>query len=167
MALLVVPAVGAESYISVETADAFHASRGNTAWATIPALRKEELLRQATDYLEARYAGLWVGSPVVTGQGLQWPRINYVPGVLLVDPLLVPTGVAKATAQLALEAHTTPLIDESTESSQQVVSEKVGPISVTYSEKQGSSTKNRHILAEMYLAPWLRSSTGQSLLVRG
>jgi hypothetical protein len=166
MALVVVPAVGADSYISVATADAYHAARGNAAWAALTTTRKEELLRQATDYLEATYAGLWVGQPVAAFQDLQWPRINYLPGVLLVDPLVVPTGVAKATAQLALEASTKPLIDESEESQQQVTSEKVGPISVTYSEARRA--KNVHTFADLYLSPYLRSSaSGQTLLVRG
>lgn len=164
MALLVVPAVGADSYISVATADAYHAARGNTAWAALTTTRKEELLRQATDYLEAVYAGLWVGNPVSMVQELQWPRINYLPGVLLVDPLVVPAGVAKATAQLALEASTAPLIDQSSE--QQVTSEKVGPISVTYSEAR--TNKSVHTLADLYLGPYLRSGAGgQTLLVRG
>lgn len=164
MALLAVPQVGAESYITVEVADAFHAARGNTAWAVLTTARKEELLRVATDYLEAVYAGLWVGRPVAVNQGLQWPRIDYAPGVLLVDPLVVPIGVMKATAQLALEASSRPLLTDETE--QQVLNEKVGPISVTYSQTT-SGQLNRHSLVDLYLVPYLRSGTSQTLLVRG
>lgn len=166
MALSVVPSVGAESYISVATADAFHLSRGNAAWAGLGVGRKEELLRLATDMLEARYAGLWVGQLVTPGQGLQWPRINYYPGVLLVDPLVVPVNLAKATAQLALELFLSPLDDDSI--SQQVLSEKVGPITVTYSESSGSSRRNPYALSDLYLSTLIRGGAfGQTLLVRG
>ncbi|MHB9879094.1 DnaT-like ssDNA-binding protein [Pacificimonas sp. ICDLI1SI03] len=73
-----------DTYMSVADADEFHADRGNTEWGAANTNTKEEKLRQATDYLDFTYS---------------WRTFD-----------AVPAAVQKATAILAAEALTTPLV---------------------------------------------------------
>ena len=163
MALIVAPAAGAESYCSVATADLYHAQRGNAAWAAASVEVKEQKLRQATDYMTARYSDRWRGEPVTYGQPLDWPRVNASYNGWLLDSAMVPGGVAKACAELALRALAEPLYVDV--EAQQVTSERVGPIAVTYAGQNQGQT--RYAYVDDMLSRYLREGQGMSRAIRG
>jgi hypothetical protein len=101
--------VDAESYISVADATAYHAARGNAAWANLASdTVREQMLRRATDYMEAIYRPRWAGVRKLTAQALSWPRYNVpikdVPITQYYPSDAVPAAVAHACAELALRA---------------------------------------------------------------
>ena len=75
MALIVEDGTGlqnSESYISVSSADDYHAKRGNTAWAALDAAAKEAFLRRGTEYIDTVYT--FKGHRLKHDQALAWPR---------------------------------------------------------------------------------------------
>lgn len=89
---------GANSYVSVAQADAYHALRMNEAWATASPEKKDAACVLATDYIEANY--LPASPRNTTTQGLQWP-VGGETGV--------PPQVVAAASILALHALSGPL----------------------------------------------------------
>jgi len=133
----------AETYASVEEANAYHLARGNDVWATISQERKEQLLRTSADYITYIFGPSFIGIRAVPGQALAWPRTTlYDLGYLF--SLAVPVQIKEAQIEFALINHTTPLMPNSSGGfpKQKVV---VGPIEVEYyigggSGSSGSST---------------------------
>jgi len=131
----------AESYISVADATAYHAARGNAAWAAVASDEvREQLLRRATDFMEQNYRERWAGFRVTTTQALSWPRyevpIKDAPGSYASLPSYypadkVPALIGQACAVLALMAIAG---DLSTNPEVAVKRKKVGPIDVEYFE---------------------------------
>lgn len=93
----------ANSYVSVEYADAYHALRDNTAWASKAEPAKQAALVKATDYVEQAYGPRFGG---YNGRmiGLSWPRYDsgYADDA-------IPENLKKAVCELALEALAGPL----------------------------------------------------------
>ena len=147
---------GAESYISVEDASAYHAARGNAAWAalTTDALR-EAALRRATDYMRQAYRSRWQGYKVNEDQALDWPRYDVEVEGYAVDSDIVPTEVKNACAELALRASAADLNPDLT---QGVLSEQVGSIQVTYDKASPQFTRYRAI--DALLSPYLKAGGG-------
>lgn len=54
---------GADSYISAEDATAYHAARGNSAWAALTADAMDQHIRKATDYMGQVYGLRCSGYP--------------------------------------------------------------------------------------------------------
>jgi hypothetical protein len=147
MSLIVETGTGAsdsESYLSVVDADTYHLNRGNTLWATITTLEKEQALRRATDYMMGKYRLRWLGRRVLITQALDWPRVGVVLedfggsqgragmgsyGLFQVPYTIVPLEVKNACAELAMRATMGPLVDDV---SQNVTQETIGPITVKY-----------------------------------
>jgi hypothetical protein len=154
---------GAESYISVAEADAYHEKRGNATWDAID--DKEALLRKATDYMTGKYRLRWAGSRADSSQSLDWPRVNvpvsdtYSRSYYPSDS--VPNEVKQACAILALKANSTELIADK---EQKVISVQVGPISTTY--EPSSSTAVRYSEVDNLLSPYLKSGSNQVTMVR-
>ncbi|MGI4886105.1 MAG: DnaT-like ssDNA-binding protein [Janthinobacterium lividum] len=94
----------ANSYVSVEYADAYHALRDNAAWAAKATPTKQAALVKATDYIEQAYGQRFVGTATL-GSLLAWPR--FVSGVDTLN--YIPDALKKAVCELALEAMTGPL----------------------------------------------------------
>lgn len=142
----------AESYISVSDTTAYHAARGNTAWAAIATdTLREQYLRQATDYMVAKYTSRWQGYKVYPeSQALDWPRYGLVVDYVEIAYNIVPYAVKKACAELALRAASSELAPDL---SQAAVSEQVGSIAVTYNANSPQAT--RYQLVDMILAPFL------------
>ncbi len=155
----------ADSYVSVEDADAYHASRGNDLWAPILTERKEQLLRKASDYITATYHGGWIGAAAYTVNLLAWPRNPTEARHYGLLALGVPTEVRYATAELALIANTISLIPNpsNTRGKKRV---KVGPIEVEYDSNSGTQTK--FVAASLLLRPYLKTiaSTNMARLIR-
>lgn len=163
MALVVEDGSGladAEAYISVAEADTYFAARGNAAWAVLTTNAKEQALRLGADYMEAVYGSRWKGDRVSMTQALSWPRDGVVVNGFEVPDDVVPVSVARANAELAVRASAgTLLVDQGA----QVVSETVGPISVTYAE--GARQYTRYAYVDGLLGQYMTGS-GQIPVVR-
>jgi len=65
----------ANSYLSVEDADSYHANlTQSAAWESAALAAKQSALIAATQYLDCEYGGLWRGVRAHEGQALAWPR---------------------------------------------------------------------------------------------
>lgn len=147
---------GAESYCTVAFANTYLANRGYTAWDALDDTdAKEPALRKATDYMLAMFKGRWQGTIVDEDQALDWPRYDVIVDGYDVAYDSVPLAVQKACAELAYRASTA---DLSPDLSQGVLSESVGPISVTYDKN--SPQRVRYPSIEAMLAPYLKSGGG-------
>jgi hypothetical protein len=118
----------ADSYISLADADLYHSNLGNAIWETISEGRREQLLRQATNYITYIFGPSFSGVRATAGQNLAWPRISTSDYLLYSQG--VPRAVKEATAELALIAHSTPLLPVQTTVRKKRV--KIGPIEVEY-----------------------------------
>jgi hypothetical protein len=111
MALVVEDGTGladAESYASVAAADAYATARGLTWTGT--ETEKEQALRRATSWLDARYRGKWPGDKRRQRfQALEWPRTGAHD--MADDPIdyqSVPVEVVNATIEAAAREAATP-----------------------------------------------------------
>lgn len=124
-----------DSAISVEFADAYHLARGNATWAATDPTVKEQILMKVADYLTATYGASWSRATVAT--------------------LGVPLAMAKASAELALIAKTTPLIVNVTRGKKRV---KVGPLEIEYDGN--ATTQTQFVMASRLLSPLLGGMNG-------
>lgn len=94
--------VNAESYASVADADAYFAARGITAW-TGSGNAKEQALRKGTQWLDDRFAYLWLGFKGTNEQALRWPRYDVVTmdGFVL-SSTAIPQALKNACCEAAL-----------------------------------------------------------------
>lgn len=80
MALTVEDGTGltdAEAYLSVADADIYHTAYGDPSnWSSSSTSQKEIALRQASEYMDARYQARWLGIRANSTQRMDWPRIN-------------------------------------------------------------------------------------------
>jgi hypothetical protein len=94
----------AQSYVSVADCTAYHAARGNAAWAAAASdtLREQALVR-ATAALDGMYAARWPGYRCDENQALDWPRYEAldIKGYYL-DSNIVPVAVKNAACEAAL-----------------------------------------------------------------
>lgn len=159
----------AESYASVAMADAYHAKRLNTAWASLDTPTKEALLIKATEYMVGQYRERWKGLRTGATQALDWPRYNvqlddvgfgqvaaYVPWNV------VPAEVVNACCWLALQANSgdlAPNLDRT------IKQDTVGPITTIYED--GAPERPRYTAVDSMLAAYLCGSGTSGRLVRG
>lgn len=166
MALIVEDGSGksnAESYISVADATAYHATRGNAAWAGLASdAVREQLLRKATDYMESAYGQRWKGDRSTTVQALSWPRVNVYMNGSYIAGNVVPVAVQRACAELALRASS---VDLAPDLGAQVQAETVGPISTTYA--QGARQQTKYQAVDSLLSGLIDGSASMIKLVRG
>jgi hypothetical protein len=159
----------AESYASVAQADAYHAKRLNTTWASLDAPTKEGLLIKATEYMVGQYRDNWKGQRTSATQALDWPRYNVqLPdvGFGAVDTYVpwnvVPAEVVNACCWLALQANSgelAPNLDRT------IKQDTVGPITTIYSD--GAPERPRYTAVDSMLAAYLCGSRNSGRLVRG
>lgn len=101
MALVVTPgAVNANSYCSVDEADAYHATRGhNDEWVASSPEDKEKFLRWATRLMDQED---WRGVRNSLNQVLRWPRggVTDQDGYIILNTI-VPDWLKNAQAELA------------------------------------------------------------------
>jgi hypothetical protein len=153
---------GAESYISLTAAAAYHSARGNAAWAALASdTVREQLLRKATDYMIEVYRQAWQGRRVTATQALDWPRYGVYLDGFLSDDDFVPVEVQNACAVLALKAQSGPLVQDTTQTRVRV---KVGPIETEF-DPYSPQTK-RYTSIDRMLAPFLTYSGVSARLVR-
>ena len=153
----------AQSYVSVINCNAYHSARGNTAWSGTDEEKSSALLK-AVQYIDGHYRTRWKGAKTSRTQALCWPRT----GARDADGWVIggdeiPQEVIDATCEAALRAMTGELSPDM-ERGGKVLSETVGPISVTYAP--GASGQTQYSVIDNLLSGLLRSSiSGQ--MVRG
>lgn len=160
---------GAESYVTVAEADAYHTARGNAAWDDVE--DKEAALRRATDYMVRMYRQRWKGIRKNIAQTLDWPReMVYTEPFMrggvgeypyLVSNIIVPAEVKTACIEFALRAAAAALAPDLERATSQ---ETVGPISVTYDPASSEGTRYREL--DALLAPYLESSSMNAFVMR-
>lgn len=157
----------AESFCSVADADAYHAARGSTLWATMTTAEKEQALRRAVDYMSQTYRLRWAGYRKTDTQALDWPRYNVPKPDTTVGRFLtyysdsiVPVEVRNACAELALKAGAGELLADV---GQAVTERTVGPITTKFAA--GSVAVKRYVAVDRLLAPLLADG-GNSSSVR-
>ena len=104
--------VAADAYISVADADTYFQASANSTWAAATVPAKEVAIVKATRYMEKRFGTKWKGQIASSEQALGWPR-RYVydeRGTELAAR--VPTQIARACAEYAVQALINPLIPE-------------------------------------------------------
>jgi hypothetical protein len=106
MALVVENGTGlstAESYVSADDADTYLVARGAPAtWEAASDVKRQQALRVATEWLDARMMYRWLGQVVSASQALAWPRAGvYDINDVYVASDAVPTAVERATAEAA------------------------------------------------------------------
>lgn len=91
----------ANSYVTVEYADAYHALRNNGAWSLNNRGKsvKQAALVKATDFVDRVFRSQYLGLPVVP-LGLQWPRYD-TDNKFPIDS--IPELLQKAVCELALQ----------------------------------------------------------------
>jgi hypothetical protein len=143
MALIVETGAGladAESYASVAFATAYHAARGNDAWAALASdTIREQHLRKATDHMLSTYRTRWAGYRSTQAQALDWPRAEVsrpdapqaYGGESYYPNNVVPAEIQRACAELALRSISGPLTPDET---QAVKRKKVEGLEIEYAD---------------------------------
>ena len=150
---------GAESLCSVAFADAFHAGRGNTLWATLSENEKEQALRRFTLHASGRYRSRWQGDRVSSAQPMDWPRAGVVADGYLLSSSIIPEDVQSAWAMGAFKAAAE---DLDADLERGVKAETVGPITTVYDEK--SSRVKQYAAIDRLLQPYLKGGNGMMLV---
>ncbi len=149
MALVIEDGTGlatANSFVDEAYVTAYLTDRGREAengWDTITTAEKEAAMVKATDYIESRFEGRWVGTRLGATQALSWPRQDAYNsyGFLLASDEL-PVALQKATSEYAIRAVTAdlrpdPVVNVSG-GSVVMAKTKVGPIEETTQYSEGS-----------------------------
>jgi hypothetical protein len=142
------------SYISVADADAYFVERGDATWpGSLTNLQKETALVRATSFIDAKYRMRFKGQKGTYEQALAWPRLGAtidgdgMGGIWFegfgttLDGYAIPSDeipiiLKYATCELAKRALNNELAPDIKPGAQNVISKKVGPIEIKYSDGQ-------------------------------
>ena len=148
MALTVEDGTGladAESYITTDWADTYHANRAQETWADGTDDDKEAALRRAVAYLDGRYGPRFTGLRLNgRDQALMWPRVGATDteGWAIASDV-IPVEIMRAQAECAIRELDTPGFlspDVATTGAVQRIKKKVGPIETETEYALGGST---------------------------
>jgi len=119
---------GIDAYADRAEADTYFTARAVAAWAAAAEVDRDAALLRATTYIEGHFR--WVGRLVDPAQPLAWPRFGArdAEGRPLDG---IPDRLKAACAELALIALTEDLAPP-VERGGRVLSERVGPVEVSY-----------------------------------
>ena len=129
---------GANSYVSLVDANAYHADRITAAtWAALTDALKQAYLIHATEYIEGAFE--WAsGVKNDEDNGLSWPRYGaYDRENYMLDSDIVPEQLKHAVCELAVKVTASAPLQDDVD--RETKSESVGPISVTYLDRARDS----------------------------
>lgn len=133
----------ADAYADVAYVDTYEASyKPTSAWTAANTTSKEVAIRQATQYIDSFYRGLWSGLAVSDEQSLAWPRYSAVDaeGFTLASDT-IPEKLKQAMAEAALRAISGTLLgDQTTPGGIKKLQVKVGPL-MKLTEYAGSASQ--------------------------
>lgn len=123
----------ANAYVAVAAANTYFAERGVASWEALDADVKQAAIIKATDYVDTRFGPRFLGTKLVTTQGLLFPRADLYDqeGNLITYTSGLPKPFLKAVCEYALRAATGDLWNEPTlDKTGKIVGQrkKVGPI---------------------------------------
>ena len=104
MAIVVEDGTGladAETYVSVADCTAYLDARGKTAFGLLTVPEKEAALRNAADYLDAKYGSRLQGYRLVVTQALYWPRECVTYDNVTWDPAPLPVPLIRSCCEAA------------------------------------------------------------------
>lgn len=132
----------ANSYVTYDYALAYHALRGNSAWALGTVLNQQYAIIRATQAIDSIYKGKWKGTPTEYGtQELEWPRSGVAVGANTLDNDLIPTALKKAVCEAALRELTSPnSMTPDLERGGEIKRVKADVVEVEYMEGANSTT---------------------------
>lgn len=184
MALITTPgADNADSFFTIEEADAYFSGRGVTAWiGTIDA--KESAARRGSSYISTQYK--WRGLAATPTQALAWPRVDgyrtryrsftyYMldPEGFEIPDTVIPQAVKTAAMEAALLALTGVTLEPRLERGGAIksIGKSVGPLRKDITYMDGAPIMDRYIAIEGLLRGFVTampgSSSGNVKLVRG
>jgi hypothetical protein len=167
MTLIVEDGTGVEdanSYVSVEEADAYWADRSNYDWLSGD---KEASLVIATAYIDNRYDNRWPGRRTYgRDQWLAGPRVSaYDTSNQLIYEDEIPIELRQAVCEAAFAEMRTPgTLFPGVDPNKIVLSKTVGPISTTYANPGSVSRRIQLTVVEDILARLIGSSAGASFV---
>ncbi len=133
----------ANVYTSMADSDTYHESVGHTAWGTglaSPDTLREQAKVRGAAYIDRKYSTQWPGTRLNgRDQSMAWPRENaYDQDGEAIDDDSVPREVQIASMEAEWREFQEPgSLSPDVTLSQQVLSEKVGSLAVTYSDTTG------------------------------
>ncbi len=151
----------ADSYVSVAFATQYCNDRatGNSihdAWLNSFTSQQEAVLRKGTSWLDGWFRGKWKGVSATDSQALSWPRARVEnEDDVDIDETTIPRNVQFATIEAALRELTSPG-SLTPDLGQLVVSETVGPISITF--QQGAEPRGDFTIIDDLVGGLLRSA---------
>ena len=152
---------GADSYVTVAEADAYHAARGSAVWpGSMSETDREQLLRRATDNMSEKYYSSWSGYRISQYQPLDWPRSGMTFAGYPVAIDAIPDQIKRAQMELAIRAIDGPLTIDQT---QRVVMKKTGPLEREYAP--GSTPQTRYSQVDQLLSPFLKGGGGITVVI--
>lgn len=171
MALVVEDGTGlpnAESYVSVADCKAYLDLRGKTAWGLLAETAQEASLRNATDYLDAKYGPRISGYRLTAEQALMFPREGIqIDGVWL-DPAPLPKELIRACCEAAAVASTGDLFEPLDRGGQVIEKlEIVGPITERTRWAGSAPVGTTYPAIDRWMIMLTGSSTLIGSLVRG
>lgn len=131
-------------YGTLTAANTYHRERKNTTWSdSFDNSAKNAALLRAAEYLDAAYRAQFPGyKKGLRDQVREWPRVGAydVNGQTITDST-IPQEVIDAGYEAALREFSTPgSLNPDYDPTQQVRSEKVGPIAVEYTASHGPNS---------------------------
>lgn len=170
MALVVEDGTGlsnADSFASLATALAYHASIGTAAWIAggVTDPLREIALRKATAWVRDAHIGRWDGNLVLDTQALPFPRVGLTDAEWrTVSSTSVPIEVVEVTCDMAAIALSEDLMPDLAAGSGAVMSESVsaGPVSssTTYGAG-GSREQKKYVRASARLSQFMLEVAGR------
>ncbi len=163
---------GAESYLSVADADAYHAAQGTVAWEingpAVTIATKEMALRRATVFLDGTYGGMFSGTRRVREQALLWPRVSaFDDEGFEIDYWTIPVAIKAACAELAVRAITGDLTPDRERGGEiAATSVSAGPVSRSVSYASSARTDTEYAKVDLILSRLLGSNRGGQDLAR-
>ena len=138
---------GANSYVSLEKCNEYHATLGNETWTGTDAAKTAAIFR-AMAYIEALP---WCGYKITYEQPLQWPRADVVLDGHSVPTDEVPNGVISALCESALLELVEPgVMRPSLDRGGQVTSfSLVGVVSETYASNAPAGTVHQSVVGPL------------------
>ena len=153
----------ANSYSSVEFADAYATDRGYDAWMALAIVDKQRALVRATDYMDRNFT--FLGFEYEPAQALEWPRggITDENGLYFER---MPDEIRKAAVEYAMRMATTDIQPDQTIDVRGFITDKettVGPIKTRtrYAPGQAAPLQFSIPAADLLLREFVRS--GRSL----
>jgi len=153
----------AESYVSVDDADAIYAAFGGPAqWGAAATSDKERWLRLGCRYLDQKYGRRWVGSRANQSQALDWPMADVEDddGYCL-DSDVVPEQIKRANVYAAFvyAEGNDPLATSETSGELTKKFTKVGPLIISKEYESGQSSVRRYPLIENEVSEFITTGS--------